>query len=80
MAGRENGFADGVMVEDPTTRTGAVAEPTGNAVPVSIAVTVVDDMISIRVTTPAGVAVIVGFVVCGTKQDSAYDPMQDKSV
>ena len=64
-AGREKGEANGVMVVEPTTRRGAVPDPTGVAVPVSTAVTVVEDITSVKVITPEGPAVEVGLVVCG---------------
>lgn len=62
-AGRPKGAAVGVTVVDPIIMRGAVAEAEGNAVPVSTAVTVVEDMTSVRVMIPAGTAGIVGFVV-----------------
>lgn len=65
-AGREKGAGDGVMVEEPITRRGAVADAKGVAVPVSTAVTVVEDITSVKVITSAGAAVMVGLVVCGT--------------
>lgn len=67
-AGKEKGAADGVIVEEPTTMRGAVADAAGNAVPVSTAVTVVEDITSVKVITPAepAPAVIVGLVVCDT--------------
>lgn len=59
----ESGFGVGVMVREPKTILGTETEVTGVAVPVSVAVTVVEDMTSVRVTTSAGRAVKVGFVV-----------------
>ncbi len=60
----ESGFGVGVMVREPKTILGTETEVTGVAVPVSVAVMVVEDMISVRVTTPAGRgAVNVGCVV-----------------
>ena len=66
-AAREKGAGDGVMVVDePTTIRGAVADAAGNAVPVSTAVTVVEDITSVKVIMPGEAAVIVGLVVCDT--------------
>lgn len=62
--GNEKGAAVGVSVDEPITITGAVADSSGKAVPVKVAVTVVEDMTSVRVTTPAGRAEEVGLVVC----------------
>ena len=63
-AGREKGATEGVRVEEPTMRRGAVADAAGIAVPVSTAVTVVEDITSVKVITSAGPAVMVGLVVC----------------
>ena len=62
--GNESGFAVGVMVVEPTTISGAEADPAGTAVPVRVAVTVVEEYISVRVTMLPGRAVDDGFVVC----------------
>lgn len=62
--GNERGCAVGVIVVDPTTISGTEAEPSGTAVPVRVAVTVVDEKTSVRVTIPPGRAVELGFVVC----------------
>lgn len=59
----ESGFGVGVMVREPKTILGTETEGAGVAVPVSVAVMVVEDMTSVRVTTCAGRAVKVGFVV-----------------
>lgn len=63
MPGRPKGAAEGVIVVEPITITGAVAEAEGSEVPVSTAVTVVEDITSVRVMIPAGTAGTVGFVV-----------------
>lgn len=59
----ESGFGVGVMVREPKTILGTETEGAGAAVPVSVAVMVVEDMTSVSVTTCAGRAVKVGFVV-----------------
>ncbi len=63
----ESGFGVGVMFREPKTILGTETEVTEVAVPVNVAVTVVEDMTSVRVITPAGRAVNVGCVVynCG---------------
>ena len=68
-AGKEKGAADGVMVEEPMTRRGAVPDAAGYAVPVSTAVTVVEDITSVKVTRGAGPAVVVGLVVCSKQEN-----------
>ena len=64
MNGNGNGFAEGVMVELPMTNAGAeaVARPD-----VIVSVKVVEERTSVRVTTPAGVAVDV-LVLDGAKE------------
>lgn len=59
----ESGFGVGVMVREPKTILGTETEVSGVAVPVSVAVTVVEAITSVRVTTSAGRAVEVGCVV-----------------
>lgn len=61
--GNETGFGVGVIVRDPKTILGIETEVTGVAVPLRIAVMVVEDMTSVRVITSAGRAVEVGVVV-----------------
>lgn len=63
IAGKETGCAVGVIVVEPRTILGTDAEFSGTAVPVRVAVRVVEDMTSVRVITLAGRAVEVGFVV-----------------
>ena len=67
MTGRETACADGLMVVEPATMTGAETLFAGTAVPVRVAVTVEDDMTSVKVTTLAGEGVEgweEGLVVC----------------
>ncbi len=61
--GNETGFGVGVRVREPKTIFGIETEVTGVAVPLRVAVMVLEDTTSVRVTTPAGRAVKVGFVV-----------------
>ena len=63
-AAKVRGAAVGVKVEEPTIIRGAEAEAIGNAVPVRVAVTVVDCMTSVKVMTARGLTVEVGLVVC----------------
>lgn len=58
-------FVAGWMVEEPATTTGAVMlSSAGNAVPVKVAVTVVDCITSVSVITLPGEAEDDGTVVC----------------
>ena len=58
------GAALGVKVEEPAIIRGAEAEASGNAVPVRVAVTVVDSMTSVKVIIASALDVEVGWVVC----------------